>query len=316
MTVERGREAIDFFLAETPFLMVQFFGGEPLLELATLRELAGYAERAGRAEGKRVGLVAVTNGTLFTPEVVDFCADHRIDVSLSMDGGPEGQDAGRVFVGGLGSFASLEPKIDHLLKRLPRVHVNAVITPDNVTVLAESLRFLLHRGFASVALAFDYSDPRLADVLSILEEQLEAAAAVYEDVRVRQPGLFVDLFDDGRNPYARGRCALGQRDFAVDPSGRIFPCCCFVDHEALPLGTLQDGFDAERMAAFRAAIEGLEAHIAHEHADCPPDGFCRRGCACTNLTATGTPSRVAPVTCRVAKVVARVQQRLRVGSDA
>ena len=311
MPLQVARDAVDFFLPRARHLMLQFFGGEPLLQFGMLKEVVAYAEEQAGRQGTPVSFVTVTNGTLLTAEVVDFLAAHRIDVSLSLDGGAAAQDAGRRFPDGRGSFAAVEANLDRALSRLRSVHVVSVVTPDNVSRLAESVQYLLGKGIRSIALSVDYSDPRLPDVVPELERQLDAAAATYLASLRQGKRTHVDLFDDSSNPYARGRCRLGERDFSVDPTGRIYPCCCFVDRESFPVGSIYGGIDPAEAAALDEAVAELRRHIAEVHRDCPEGAFCRKGCGCTNVVATGSPSRVVPVTCTISRAVARVQARLR-----
>ena len=310
MPVQVACDAVECFLPKTRHLMLQFFGGEPLLQFGMLKEVVAYAEEQASLQGTPVSFVTVTNGTLLTAEVVDFLAKHRIDVSLSLDGGAAAHDAGRRFPNGQGSFATVERNLDRALARLRSVHVVSVITPDNVSHLADSVGYLLGKGIRSIALSVDYSDPRLPGVVPELERQLDEAAATYLGYLRRGERIYVDLFDDGSNPYARDRCKLGERDFSVDPTGRIYPCCCFVDRESFPIGSVYGGIDPAEAAAFEEAVAALHRHIAEVHADCPDGAFCRKGCGCTNVVATGSPSRVIPVTCTIGRAVARVRARL------
>ncbi len=310
MPIEVGRRAIDFFLDRSEQLQLQFFGGEPLLCFDTLRELGEYALARARERGRRLGLVIVTNGTLLRPEVVDYCADREIDLSLSLDGAASAQDATRRFRGGQGSFAAIAPHLEHLLGRRPFTHVISVVNPDNLEYLPDSLGFLLEAGFRSIALSPDYTHPRFAAAVPEFERQLTRAAERYR-AHVRQGGhAWVDLFDIGQNPYARERCRPAERDFSVDPLGRIYPCCCFVDHERYPVGSLEEGLVPALEAAFREEMERLARTIAVAHAACPEDSFCRKGCACTNLVATGRPSEIAAVTCAIGAAVSRVRASL------
>jgi uncharacterized protein len=310
MPLQVGKDAIDFFVERTDRLLLQFFGGEPLLRFDALRELVDHAEAAGRRRGRPVSLVVVTNGTLLRREVVEFCAEHDIDVSLSLDGNQAAHDASRVFAGGRGSFATVERHFDDLLRLRPYTHVVSVVSPATLPHLADSVRYLLGRGFRSIGLSPDYTHPDFPAALGAFEVELGRAAAAYLE-HVRGGGrAFVDAFDDGSNPYARGRCRPGDADFSVDPEGRIYPCCCFVDHQRFPLGSIYGGIDADEAAAFLAAAERLACEIQDRHAACPEGSFCRKGCACTNLVAAGAPDAVAPVTCEIGRVIARVRARV------
>lgn len=58
---------------------IVFGGGEPLLYYNTIKEIVEYFKDS-------VGYKIVTNGTLFTEEIVQFCNQYHFMVSISMDG--------------------------------------------------------------------------------------------------------------------------------------------------------------------------------------------------------------------------------------
>ena len=58
---------------------IVFGGGEPLVYWDTIKQIVEYF-------GSDVTYRMVSNGTLFTDEIVDYCNEHRIAVSISMDG--------------------------------------------------------------------------------------------------------------------------------------------------------------------------------------------------------------------------------------
>ena len=58
---------------------IVFGGGEPLLYWDTIRKIIEYF-------GHDVQYKMVSNGTLFTEDIVDFCNEYRVKVSISLDG--------------------------------------------------------------------------------------------------------------------------------------------------------------------------------------------------------------------------------------
>ena len=66
-------------LKEMGLAQVSFGGGEPLLYWDTIKEIVTYL-------GKGIRYRMVTNGTLFTPEIVDFCNEYNFVTFISLDG--------------------------------------------------------------------------------------------------------------------------------------------------------------------------------------------------------------------------------------
>ena len=94
-----------------------FFGGETLLNFPTLRTSVDYAKRKCAEAGKHVEFSLTTNATMLTEQIVDFLAEHKIGVTVSIDGDRELNDKMRVFSDGRGSYDVIVPRIKMLLHR-------------------------------------------------------------------------------------------------------------------------------------------------------------------------------------------------------
>ena len=89
------RAALDFLLESSSHrhLAVDFFGGEPLLNLAGVRDGVAYALERG--SGRNWKFTLTTNTLLFDEKVCSFTLDHNFCLVLSCDGRPEVHDAFR-----------------------------------------------------------------------------------------------------------------------------------------------------------------------------------------------------------------------------
>jgi len=90
MPIEIGRAAFDryFELYET-ISVVQFFGGEPLLNWKTIDQLCEYAWTRADALGRaRPTFTTITNGTVMTPEIIAMIRAYDIKITVSLDGPP------------------------------------------------------------------------------------------------------------------------------------------------------------------------------------------------------------------------------------
>ena len=92
MTRETAQKAIDICLAEAKRvgrgLDLSFFGGEPLLEWELLQWCFEYLEshKEGLIVQPRYGIT--TNGTLLTPERLEWMAERDFLIGISIDGSP------------------------------------------------------------------------------------------------------------------------------------------------------------------------------------------------------------------------------------
>lgn len=87
MSLSTGLRALDMALsAPSPFIKIEFQGGEPLLNFDLIKQLVPIGKEKALARGKIVDFVITTNLALLTDEVLSFCAEHCIQISTSLDG--------------------------------------------------------------------------------------------------------------------------------------------------------------------------------------------------------------------------------------
>ena len=103
MSEETARESVDFMLKESGANKVAhltFFGGETLMNFPVLKSTITYARQRAAEIGKEVDFSLTTNATLLRPEIIEFLAENRVGVTISIDGPKEMQDKFRVFNNG------------------------------------------------------------------------------------------------------------------------------------------------------------------------------------------------------------------------
>ncbi len=137
MSEETARKSVDFMFehsGELPVAHLTFFGGETLLNFKVLKKTAAYARERAKELGKDVDFSLTTNGTLLREEVIDWLADNRVGVTVSIDGPKETQDKFRVFKNGMGSYDYALPKIKMLLERHRTRPIGARVTLTRQTL--------------------------------------------------------------------------------------------------------------------------------------------------------------------------------------
>jgi uncharacterized protein len=97
-------------------LVLVLWGGEPLLNRQLLEFALDYSQRIFRLARKPLHISTVTNCTLLTPALSDLLTRNRVVVNLSLDGTMESHDANRVSKDGVGSFANIAPKVEHIAR--------------------------------------------------------------------------------------------------------------------------------------------------------------------------------------------------------
>lgn len=119
MSEEVGKRALDFLIENSGTrhnLEVDFFGGEPLMNLDVVKSLVAYAREREKECGKNFRFTLTTNGVLIDDDLIDFANREMSNVVLSLDGRKEIHDRFRVDYAGKGSFDKIVPKFQKLVE--------------------------------------------------------------------------------------------------------------------------------------------------------------------------------------------------------
>ena len=106
MSEEVGKAAIDFLLKYSvgrKNLELDFFGGEPLMNIDVVKKVVEYARSKEKEYNKNFRFTMTTNGMLLDDEITDFLNREMSNIVLSVDGRPCINDANRPTPNGKGS---------------------------------------------------------------------------------------------------------------------------------------------------------------------------------------------------------------------
>ena len=144
---------------------IVFFGGEPLTNVALIKQVVGYAEAEAARAGKAMDFSMTTNATLLTPALIDYFDAHRFGISVSMDGPKLIHDRHRKSVGGRGTYEVVSRKVRLLLERYRSRPVGARVTLGGGNTEVEAIHAHLRGeigfhevGYAPVTAAGDWRD--------------------------------------------------------------------------------------------------------------------------------------------------------------
>ena len=83
------------FESEAETLTIEFQGGEAALAFPRMRRIVEQAAERAKAAGRRVRFVMTTTLHLLTDEMLEFCRDHGVELSSSLDGPEHVHNANR-----------------------------------------------------------------------------------------------------------------------------------------------------------------------------------------------------------------------------
>ncbi len=305
MDAATARQAVDLAISQLrqgELLDFGFFGGEPLLNFPRLRQIAQYLRAKQSELGFDLVMRLTSNGTVLTPEALEFMTQEQMRMCVSLDGPEDVYYQQRGDGRSNGIFETVVANLHRAAAALPSVHVNAVYGPATLQRLPSTVRFLAGFGLPidlNIDIMTDWTADSLKDVDSIFSE----VGQLYLDrFRRNEPfelhpvedSLVAVLFG-GCSP--ENRCKLGVGELAVDVTGKLYPCERLLDHEQTIIGDVDRGINEET----RNQVVRQHGQPHPACADCPLKRYCNHSCGCTNWFMTGDFGRAHHVVCRVEK---------------
>ena len=311
MSSETAKAAIDFLLKESgsrKVLEVDFFGGEPLMNLGVVKETVYYAKAEAAKRGKRFLFTTTTNGLLLDDDAIKFFNEEMENVVLSLDGRKEIHDAVRKTVNGKGSFDAVIGKIKEFVKSRGDKHyyVRGTFTAKNLD-FSKDVLFLADEGFDSLSM-----EPVVTDIpeLQIREEHLPRIEKEYENlceeyIKREEAGEGFNFFhfnvDLEGGPCLSKRvsaCGAGNEYFSVVPNGDVYPCHQFAGDPKWRMGNV---FEGELDGALREKFAGSCLFTRKKCGDCFAKFICSGGCNANNYHYNGDIEEPYGMTCAMMK---------------
>lgn len=314
MDAETARKAIDFVIEHSGKrhnIEVDFFGGEPLMAMDTVRETVKYAQEQAKKHDKQFRFTITTNGVLLTDDTIEYLNREMSNVVLSLDGRKQVNDDMRKTVAGSGSYDVVLPKMQKLVQNRSSekdYYVRGTYTAKNLDFVEDVLA-LYRAGFDQISVepvtAPDGCGYEIAqsDLPRIKEEYHKLAQTM---VKMRKNGEWFNFFhfnvDLEQGPCVIKRlrgCGAGCEYVAVTPEGDIYPCHQFVGEKDYYMGNVKDGsFSRERACEFA----GVNVYTRPACRDCWAKYYCSGGCSAANYHAHGRIDQSYEIGCELEKM--------------
>lgn len=307
MSPETAKRAIDFVIEKSGKrhnIEVDFFGGEPLMAMDTVKETIAYARSIEEKYDKNFRFTITTNGMLLNEENAEYINRELKNAVLSLDGRKEVNDAKRPTPAGKGSYDIIVPKFRKLVEERgdQEYYLRGTFTKDNLDFAADVLHICDDLGFKNVSV--EPATGKAGDPFAITEEDLPVVFAEYEKLAeelLKRPDVnffhfYVDL-EQGPCVIKRMRgCGAGNEYVAVTPEGDIYPCHQFVGNEAFKMGNLYEGTFREEVAD---QFSGVNIYTKEECRTCWAKFYCSGGCSASNYNVNGDIMKPSHVACEL-----------------
>lgn len=244
---------------------------------------------------------------LIDDDVIEFANKEMSNVVLSLDGRKEVHDRYRVDYSGKGSFDTIVPKFQKLVKAREgkNYYMRGTFTHANPDFLKD-VQQMLDLGFRELSM-----EPVVAksdDPAALTKADREIVMKQYEDLAK----LMLD-YDDKKDPFTfyhymidlKGGpciykrisgCGSGTEYMAVTPWGDLYPCHQFVGEEAFKLGDIYTGVTNKKI---QDEFASCNVYARKECADCWARLYCSGGCAANAYHATGSVKGVYKEGCEL-----------------
>ena len=294
MDVETAKKAIDFVIQRSGSrrnIEVDFFGGEPLMAMDTVKATVDYARSLEEKHGKNFRFTITTNGVLLNEENIAYINREMSNAVLSLDGRPEVNDKMRKTISGTGSYDVILPKFQKLVEGRgdKDYYLRGTFTRYNRDFSADVMH-IADQGFQNVSVEPVVGSPdcdytfREEDLPGILAEYEKLAEQLLHRPDVNFFHFNVDL-SQGPCVIKRLRgCGAGCEYVAITPEGDIYPCHQFVGNEEYKLGNLyEDTFNLDLSHRFGE----LNVYTRPDCQQCWARFYCSGGCSASNLLVNG-----------------------------
>lgn len=268
--------------AGEPFI-IQFSGGEPLLNFSTLQAVVALVEQ----ENIACQLQIQTNASLLNEEIANYLYKHKVGIGVSLDGRPKVNDKLRLTLDGKGATAKILQGVTLLANLGIGCGLTCVVSSENVDQLEGIIDFAYYLGNVRV-LGFDLlrGQGRGASLKPAAREQLEQAL-----IRVCQRneelskgfGYKIKLTQLEKaqkhqrkrklRPFSHCHAMSGEAAF-VDAAGKIYACASFVDDERFYIGNVYTGIDVAKVTAISNLIDRAMSFCK----ECSSFELCGGGC--------------------------------------
>ena len=227
------------------FPTITFFGGEPMLEYASI--IKPIVEKYTNS----IEWGITTNGSLLTEDVLDFFRLHNFSILLSIDGIAEVQNKQRPYKDGRPSFEKVCKNIPYLLMLFPDTMFRSTVTKYSIPFMNKNYDFAEHMGFKSIAYVVNENEEYDVKDFEELEHQYNMLALKM----LRGHNTIVNDFSKAKmwstpHDFSINRCGFGTTSIGVDVDGDITPCQELNTLKSIVIGNVFSGIDEKRHKEF------------------------------------------------------------------
>ena len=263
---------------KNPYIINFSGGGEPLISFPTIKKTVEYIEKVTHGTDYRYNIGLVTNGSLVTPEIVDYLQRHRIDMAVSFEILQRLQDKER------GSYDKVAANIDMMLDRGYPFGIRTTFTPESVDCMTEMIEEVHNRFPRLKKVVYDVVlAPSLFDTPADLEKYYDTFIDEYYKAKELARGYGITLESIAVETLSMIRDRTCEGKIVLTPVGTVSSCARISSpkeelYDEYTYGEVKDGrltFDEEK---FRSILNTSNIYTQEMCRECYARWNCGGGC--------------------------------------
>lgn len=315
----------DFSEINSPGLIIEFIGGEPLMEVSLIHKIIDYFEyKLLEVPESTWNIYHIysfsTNGVLyFDPEFQELVKEYggMFSVGVTIDGDKKLHDSCRVFADGSGSYDKAIEAALHFAEFAHSFNTKITVSPENVKYVADGVIDLISKGFTEVNINCAYEEGWQLEHAQELYNQLKKISDwIYEENLYDY--IYIALLDVTKytnKSLDKNWCGCSDCMMAIDYEGKIYPCIRFMKSslgnsiDPFQIGNVNDGLytneiEQSRKIEMDALSKGAAiTNVKEECLTCPIKSCCS-WCSAYNYQYYGDISKRTTFICQMHKAAA------------
>ncbi len=249
----------------------------------------------------------ITNGTIFTNEMIDFFKSNNFTLHISLDGDKKTNDKNRVYPNGRGSYDDVYDNLCLLKENGLAFSCNVLLQFDSDNVI-EVFQF-----FEENKIHFNYDFPvdsldgrfipdtsgldqwlmQFETIMDFYKQRIENNCSVYADKLIKD---IKRIHFGVTNGFA---CNASIDSIHIGISGSIYPCSYNSGSEELCIGTIYSGLDYDKIVKSKLYAKQVDCYDSCR--ECWIKYLCSGGCFGLKWVSGGETDKPTSYNCMIKK---------------
>jgi len=270
---------------------VAFYGGEPLLSVDLIQDMAGRLRDIADKRGTKFSFTLTTNGTLLTPDVVKRLKPLGLKLaSVTIDGPEDIHNVSRPYATGAGSYRRIVENVKAVCEDI-EIDIGGNFREDNYREFPRLLDDLLREGLGPGNIMSVGFVPILKERAGIVSPEFSGGcrsisepwlfkAALYLRTEIIRRGFHI-------SKVSPTICAIDRKwMFVVNYDGSVYKCPGLIGRREFRIGDVINGVKDYSVS------HGLDNWKKDECLDCVYLPLCFGGCRYVNLIGGNDIARI------------------------